>query len=277
MVRARKRFGQHFLEPAWVAKLVAAIAPQPTERFIEIGPGRGAITGPLAARADWLVAVEVDRDLAARLEGRGLRNVTVVTGDVLDIDLVAIARTFGPALWSAEASATAEAPPIRLVGNLPYNISTPILFKLLEASTSGLFKDATLMLQKEVADRLIAKPGTGDYGVLTISAMMRADAVRLLELPPGAFRPAPKVRSSVVRLDFRPPPAEVTTPELLVDIVRSVFTQRRKTISNALAPFASARGRAAREALAAAGLDPSRRPETLTLAEYARLATALGR
>jgi 16S rRNA (adenine1518-N6/adenine1519-N6)-dimethyltransferase len=158
---------------------------------------------------------------------------------------------------------------------LPYNISSPILFRLLEASRSGLFKDATLMLQNEVADRLVAKPGTGDYGVLTLSTMVRADVVRLLDLPPGAFRPAPKVRSAVVRLDFRPPPSQVTDPELLVDIVRSVFTQRRKTMANALEPMASARGKDARTILAAAGLEPTRRPETFTLMEYATLAAVL--
>ena len=284
MVRARKRFGQHFLEAAWVVKLVTAIAPEPADRFIEIGPGRGAITAPLASRVARLVAVEVDRDLAAALAARGLPNVTVVTEDVLDVDLVAIARTFGGtevppsatggAFLSAEASAKPGAPPspVRIAGNLPYNISSPILFKLLEASRSGLFQDATLMLQKEVADRLIARPGTGDYGVLTLSAKVRADVVRVLELPPGAFRPAPKVRSSVVRLDFRPPPAGLSHPELLVEIVRSVFTQRRKTMSNALAPFASARGLDLRLVLAEAALDPSRRPETFTLSDYARLA-----
>jgi 16S rRNA (adenine1518-N6/adenine1519-N6)-dimethyltransferase len=262
VVRPRKRFAQHFLEPAWVVKLVTAIAPQPTDRFIEIGPGRGAITEPLATRVAKLVVVEVDRDLAGAIEARGLPNVTVLPEDVLGVDLVDLARRV-------------EGAPVRVVGNLPYNISSPILFKLLDASTSSLFKDATLMLQKEVADRLVATPGTGDYGVLTLSAMLHADVVRLLDLPPGAFRPAPKVRSSVVRLDFRPPPPEVTNPDFVVEIVRSVFTQRRKTISNALAPLAGSRGRNAREVLAHAGLDPMRRPETFTLAEYARLAKSL--
>ncbi len=278
MVRPRKRFGQHFLESPWVTKLVAAIAPQATDRFIEIGPGRGAITAPLAARVERLIAVEVDRDLAAALEVRELPNVTVIREDVLDVDLIEIGRMFGGASASAKASAAKDVTQwrVRIAGNLPYNISSPILFKLLEASKSGLFKDATLMLQKEVADRLVANPGTGEYGVLTLSAMIRADVVRLLELPPGAFRPAPKVRSSVVRLDFRPPPSEVTNPELLVEIVRSVFTQRRKTMSNALASLASSRGVDAHDALAKAGLDPKRRPETFTLTEYARLADALG-
>ena len=257
MARARKRFGQHFLEPAWVAKLIAAIAPQPSDHFIEIGPGRGAITEPLAARVERLVAVEVDRDLAAALAARDLTNVTVVNEDVLKVDLNQL-----------------DAAPIRIAGNLPYNISSPILFKLLEASTSNRFADAHLMVQKEVADRLVARPGTGDYGVLTLSTMIRADVTRVLSLPPGAFRPAPKVHSAVVRLTFRPPPAGVDDPALLVAIVRSVFTQRRKTIANALSPFATARGAVARELLARAQIDAGARPETLTLNDYARLSRA---
>ncbi len=264
MARARRRFGQHFLERAWVDKLVAAIDAKPTDRIIEIGPGRGAITGPLAANVGRLIAVEVDRDLAASLEARRLPNVTVVTGDVLDADLVQIASQFGVAT-----------PPIRVVGNLPYNITSPILFRLLEASQSGVFADATLMLQAEVAERLVAEPGTSEYGVLTLSTMIRADVSLLLTLPPGAFRPMPRVRSAVVRLAFRPPPPEVTQPDLVVEIVRSVFTQRRKTLANALAPFASARGRDAREVLAAASIDSQRRPETLRLAEFAQIARAI--
>jgi 16S rRNA (adenine1518-N6/adenine1519-N6)-dimethyltransferase len=259
VAKARKRFAQHFLEPAWVTKLIAVIAPQPDDHFIEIGPGRGAITEPLAARVARLVVVEVDRDLAAELVGRDLPNVTVVNHDVLDVDLAGIAPV--------EAGAHS----VRIAGNLPYNISSPILFKLLEASASGLFKDAHLMLQKEVADRLVAQPGTGDYGVLTLSAKVRADVTRVLSLPPGAFRPAPKVHSAVVRLDFRPPPPDIDDPKLLVDVVRSVFTQRRKTMSNALAPFATARGLVAREVLAQAEIDPKARPETLSLSDYARL------
>lgn len=263
MAKARKRFGQHFLEPQWAAKLVAAIAPGAADWFIEIGPGRGAITGPLAARAAAVVAVEVDRGLAAELAARGLENLTVITADVLRVDLLEIAA--------------GQASPVRVVGNLPYNISSPILFRLLEASASGRFKDATLMLQKEVADRLAARPGTGEYGVLTLSAQLRADVTPLLSLPPGAFRPAPKVRSAVVRLDFRPPPPGVEHPELVVEIVRSVFTQRRKKMSNALTPLATSRGCGAREVLAAAQIDPARRPETLELQEFARLAAVFSR
>ena len=258
MVRARKRFAQHFLEPAWVQKLISVIGPQPTDRFLEIGPGRGAITVPLAAKAERLTAVELDRDLAAALSAKDLPNVRVVTADVLDVDLLGLV----------------DAPGVRIAGNLPYNISSPILFKLLGASVAGSFLDAHLMLQKEVADRLVARPGTGDYGVLTLSTMIRADVTRVLSLPPGAFRPAPKVHSAVVRLAFRPPPADVDRPELLIEIVRSVFMQRRKTMANALAPFASARGADARDWLSRAGVDATARPENLTLDDYARLSRA---
>lgn len=261
MAKARKRFGQHFLEPAWVAKLIAAIAPEPDDHFIEIGPGRGAITAPLAVRVARLVAIEVDRDLAAALAARGLANLSVVTEDVLEVDLVAIAASVATARF-------------RIAGNLPYNVSSPILFKLLDASASGRFADAHLMLQKELADRLVARPGTADYGVLTLSTMIRADVTRVLSLPPGAFRPAPRVHSAVVRLAFRLPPPDVDNPELLVRIVRSVFTQRRKTMSNALAPFAESLGVHARELLERAGLDAQARPEMLALNDYARLSRA---
>jgi 16S rRNA (adenine1518-N6/adenine1519-N6)-dimethyltransferase len=261
-MRARKRFAQHFLEPAWAAKLVAAIAPASTDRIVEIGPGRGALTMPLAGQVDRLVAVEIDRDLAAALQARALPNVEVVGGDVLTVDLTSIASRLAPG-------------PVRVVGNLPYNISSPILLRLFDASASGLFRDATVMLQREVADRLIAKPGTSDYGVLTLTMALRADVTRLLALPPGAFRPAPKVHSAVVRLSFRPPPPFVKDHLAVVELVRAVFMQRRKTLANALAPLAATRGRRSIDALNAAGIDPMRRPETLTLEESARLSDAL--
>lgn len=263
----RKRFGQHFLESAWAAKLVQAIRPQAEDRLIEIGPGRGAITAPLAARVAAVHAIEIDRDLAAVLEQRALPRVHVITGDFLALDLDAVAT----ALMTG-APPTAR---LRVVGNLPYNISTPILLALVDWSTRGLVHDATLMLQREVADRLLAVPGTGDYGVLTITTALRADVRRVLALPPGAFRPAPKVHSSVVTLTFRPPPPFVSDPALVVALARSVFTQRRKTLANALAGFATSRHRDPRHALAAADIDPTRRPETLSLADFARLADAL--
>jgi 16S rRNA (adenine1518-N6/adenine1519-N6)-dimethyltransferase len=262
--RPRKRFGQHFLEPAWVAKLVDAIDPSTDDAFIEIGPGRGAITGPLATRATRVVAVEVDRDLAAELVRRQIPNLTVVVADVLEVDLGELATR----LLGASPDR-----PVRVVGNLPYNISSPILFRLLAASAeTKAMRDATLMLQREVADRLIAVPGTGEYGVLTVLTALGADVTAVLNLPPGAFRPTPKVRSSVVRLTFRPTSVPVREPKVLVELVRSVFTQRRKTMANALSRFATSQGMEAKAALEAAGIDSMRRPETLQLIELARLA-----
>ncbi|MDP1572345.1 MAG: 16S rRNA (adenine(1518)-N(6)/adenine(1519)-N(6))-dimethyltransferase RsmA [Vicinamibacterales bacterium] len=265
-MRARKRFGQHFLEPAWVAKLVTAIDARPDEAVLEIGPGRGAITLPLASRAGRLLAIEIDRDLAAALEARALPRVTVVTGDFLDLDIPAVVETWLGAPLGPESA-------VRVVGNLPYNVSSPILFRLLElAATTGGLRDAVLMLQAEVADRLIAAVGTAEYGVLTILTGLGAETERLLALPPGAFRPAPKVRSAVVRLRFRPPPVPIADPALLVAMVRSMFTQRRKTLLNALKPFAADLGCETSEALSNAGIAPIRRPETLQLVEIARLA-----
>jgi 16S rRNA (adenine1518-N6/adenine1519-N6)-dimethyltransferase len=289
-MRTRKRFGQHFLESAWADKVVAAIAPQPGDRFVEIGPGPGALTFRLAPRVAHLTAIEVDRDIAEELRPRLPDNVDLVVADVLDVDLVG----------QAEA-------PFRVAGNLPYNISTPILFRLIAAARGSgaelkvraakalelgadepasppfdsasprsgqAIIDATLMVQREVADRLEAVPGTGDYGVLSISVQLHADVRRLLTLPPGAFRPAPKVHSAVVRLTFRPPPVAIGDERQFEAMVRSMFTQRRKTLANALAAFAGDRGHGAGDVLRAAGVDPSRRPETLTLDELARLAAA---
>lgn len=266
MVRARRRFGQHFLEPAWVGKLVEAIAAQPDDAFVEIGPGRGAITWPLAARAARLLAIEVDRDLVAHLRAREASNVTVVAADVLEADLPALVEAWQHAPLDAEH-------PVRVVGNLPYNISSPILFRLLAvASATGGLTDACLMLQREVADRLVAAPGTRTYGVLSVLTGLRADVTRILALPPGAFRPAPMVASAVVRLRFRAPRVALTDEALFTRLVRTLFTQRRKTTVNALKPFADRMGRSPAEALDAAGLDGQRRPDTLQLLELARLA-----
>jgi len=269
--RARKRFGQHFLEAAWVNKLVTAVGATKDDAILEIGPGRAAITRPLAEQAGRLLAIEVDRDLAADLDASALPNVTVVTGDFLSIDLLPILTR-----WLGDPPGPANQ--FRVVGNLPYNISSPILFTLLDlaARTRGV-RDAMLMLQKEVADRLVAKVGTGDYGVLTILTAVNADVTRVLSLPPGAFRPQPRVHSAVVRLTFRPPTVEITDPEVFVRMVRTMFTQRRKTAGNALKPFAVERGVNAAAALADAGIDPTRRPETLQLAEMAALAGAFTR
>jgi 16S rRNA (adenine1518-N6/adenine1519-N6)-dimethyltransferase len=260
--RARKRFGQHFLEPAWVARLIETLAPGSDETFLEIGPGRGAVTLPLAERAGRIVAVELDRDLAASLATRVPSNVRIVQGDFLDVDLADVIRD--------------QPPPIRVVGNLPYNVASPILFRLLENSEDGrLLRDATLMLQREVADRLLAAPGGADYGAMSIQVQLLADVERVLSLPPGAFRPPPRVHSSVVRLRFRPPLVEVGTRAVFERVVRGLFLQRRKTLANALKPVAASFGRSATQILERAELDGGRRPETLSLADVARLSQAV--
>jgi 16S rRNA (adenine1518-N6/adenine1519-N6)-dimethyltransferase len=254
-VRARKRFGQHFLEAAWVEKVVRAIDPQPDETFIEIGPGRGALTRPLAARTKQLFAYEIDRDLAAELRAEAIPNVTVVEGDVLE-------------------TLTVQSPS-RVAGNLPYNAASPIMFRLADLFAGGApIGDATLMLQREVADRLVAAPGTREYGVLSVLLQHVATIDIILKLPAGAFRPPPKVLSALVRLRFHPPMPMVSSPQTFIDIVRAVFTRRRKTLANALLAVDTAGRRSFGPALQQAGIDGRRRPETLTLAEFARLADA---
>jgi 16S rRNA (adenine1518-N6/adenine1519-N6)-dimethyltransferase len=258
-VTVRRRFGQHFLAPAWADKVVAAIDPQGDQRFLEIGPGPGVLTSRLAARAAHVSAVEIDRDLARDLRRTSPPNVSIIEGNILDFDLAGFAARGA----------------FRVAGNLPYNISSPILFKLLDASAASRnLIDATVMLQREVADRLAAVPGTKDYGVLTIFTAAQADVIRVLTLPPGAFRPPPKVNSAVVRLTFKPsvvPPALADTFERMV---KTMFTQRRKTLANALRPFADAVNVSAVSALSAAGIEPARRPETLAMPELLALAAA---
>ena len=258
---ARKRFGQHFLESAWVAKLVDALDARPDETFLEIGPGRGALTVPLAARVKRLLAVEIDRDLAADLPAK-VPDIHLVQADFLDVNL---------------ADLLVDSPkPVRVVGNLPYNVASPILFKLLHDADDGrVLKDATLMLQKEVADRLVATPGSDGYGALAIQVALLADAVRILSLPPGAFRPPPKVKSAVVRLRFRAPAVDVGDRSMFERLVRGLFLQRRKTLANALKPVADSVGRSATELIEQAQVDARNRPEALTLDDFARLARAM--
>jgi 16S rRNA (adenine1518-N6/adenine1519-N6)-dimethyltransferase len=259
--RVRKRFGQHFLAPEWADKVVEAIAPGPEDRVLEIGPGPGALTLRLAPRVGHLTAVEVDRDLARDLAALLPSNAEVVAADFLEFDPTPLLA----------------AGPLRVAGNLPYNLSSPIVFKLLQTGKAGQppFLDATLMLQREVADRLAARPGTKDYGVLTIFTTAQADVQRVLTLPPGAFRPAPKVHSAVVRLTFKPSMVPGELRDVFDPMVRSMFTQRRKTLANALRAFADSAARSATDALRTAGIDPRRRPETLTLDELVALSSAL--
>jgi 16S rRNA (adenine1518-N6/adenine1519-N6)-dimethyltransferase len=260
-LRAKKRYGQHFLEAAWADKLVAAIDPKPDDRFVEIGPGPGALTLRLAPRVARLTAIELDPGMIEMLRPRVPHNVTLVHADFLDFDL----DTLAPER------------PFRAAGNLPYNVASPILFALIAAHRrTGGIVDATLMLQREVAARLHASPGSRDYGVLSILVQLHADVRPVLALPPGAFRPMPKVHSSVVHLRFRPPAVSLPDEASFEAMVRTMFGQRRKMLLNALRPFADSRNQEAAEALAASGIDGRRRPETLQLTELARLAEFFG-
>ena len=257
---ARKRFGQHFLEPAWVVKVVKAIGPKADDDFIEIGPGRAAITEPLTAAARSVTAFEIDRELVAALRSAAAPNLTVVEGDFLESDWLLKNR---------------PAHPIRVAGNLPYNVASPIIFRLIDIYDSGIpLADATLMLQREVADRLMAKPSTKEYGVLSVLVNLSADVDRLLNIPPGAFRPSPKVQSTLVRLRFHSPYPKPANRELFVRMVQAVFTRRRKTLENALLAFEPDDRQRISSAMTRTGLDPKRRPETLELTEFVRLSDA---
>jgi 16S rRNA (adenine1518-N6/adenine1519-N6)-dimethyltransferase len=252
--RARKRFGQNFLQDERVVdRIVSAIAPARGDRLIEIGPGLGALTGPLLERVERLEAIELDRDLAASLPGRIAQpeRLVVHQADALDFDFAALAGETR----------------LRVVGNLPYNISTPLLFHLL--SQAEAIADMHFMLQREVVDRLTAEPGGKDWGRLGVMTAARAHTQRLFRVPAGAFRPAPKVESAVVRIVPRRLSAEhAARLPRLERIVRQAFGQRRKTLRNAL------RGVLDDEAMLACGVDPGRRAETLTLDEFLRMADA---
>lgn len=267
---ARKRFGQHFLEPVWAEKVVNAIAPQSDQLFLEIGPGTGAITRPLAARSRAVVACEVDRDLAAALNGHPWTNVHILTGDFLSMP----ASTITAALASVDAAAAG----VRVAGNLPYNVASPIMFRLLEFYGAGVpLADATLMLQREVADRLTAAPNSRDYGVLTVLVQHRAVVDRLLELPPGAFRPQPQVRSTVVRLRFHAPTPPADDAVVFSRMVSALFSRRRKTLGNALLAYPGMTPEDSRSLLSSLQLDAIRRPETMYIDELVALGNAVSR
>jgi 16S rRNA (adenine1518-N6/adenine1519-N6)-dimethyltransferase len=253
VIRARKRFGQHFLhDPAVIARILAALDIQAGDAVVEIGPGHGALTGQLLRTAGRLDAIEIDRDLAAGLRERlsGEPGFVLHERDALSMDWRSLALERGARL--------------RVVGNLPYNISTPLLFGLLECAE--VIADMHFMLQKEVVDRILAAPGTPEYGRLTVMLAPRVQAQRLLDVGAGAFRPAPRVVSSVVRLRILESPWPI--PPLYARVVAAAFGQRRKTLRNALRGYLSA---AQIEAL---GLDPGVRAEQLPPLEFARLASA---
>jgi 16S rRNA (adenine1518-N6/adenine1519-N6)-dimethyltransferase len=238
------------------------VAPSADDTFLEIGPGRGALTTWLAERAGRVIAVELDRDLFTLLAPKLPPNVRLVQGDFLEVDLGALIE--------------GERIPIRVVGNLPYNVASPILFRLLNVAEDGrLLKDATLMLQREVADRLLAQPGSADYGAMSLQVQLLADVERVLSLPPGAFRPPPTVHSALVQLRFRPPRVDIGSRAVFERVVRGLFLQRRKTLANALKPVASSLGQSPIDLLRRAGLEGGRRPETLSLEDVARLSQAV--
>jgi 16S rRNA (adenine1518-N6/adenine1519-N6)-dimethyltransferase len=262
-VKPRRRFGQHFLDASWSSRVLETAAFAATDQVIEIGPGRGALTVPLARMVAGLTAVELDRDLVPLLRGRLPEHVRIIQGDFLDVPAEALFEGGSPQLW-------------RVIGNLPYNVSSPILFRLLDmARSTGRLRDATLMLQREVAERVASPPGTRQYGALSILVQLDADVEPLLTLPPGAFRPAPEVWSAVIRLHFRAPKVPVGDRRRFESMVRSLFSQRRKMLVNSLQTAASSRGKQAAEVLRQAAIDPTRRPETLHLEELARLADIL--
>jgi 16S rRNA (adenine1518-N6/adenine1519-N6)-dimethyltransferase len=262
-VNARRRFGQHFLDASWASRVLEAAAFAPSDHVIEIGPGRGALTIPLSRAVAALTAVELDRDLVPPLRRRLPAHARVIQADFLEVPPAQLFESDAAAVW-------------RVVGNLPYNVSSPILFHLLDlAKSTGRVRDATLMLQREVADRIASPPGSRQYGALSILVQLDADVEPLLTLPAGAFRPAPEVWSRVIRLHFRPPKVAVADRRQFESLVRALFSQRRKMLSNSLRAVASSRGAEADALLREAGLDPTRRPETLHLEELARLAGIL--
>ena len=260
---SRPRFAQHFLEPAWVDRLVGIIAPSLDDTFLEIGAGRGALTLALARSGARVVAVEIDHLLVERLRRDVPSNVRVVTADFLTLDLDRI-----------EELSTG---PLRAVGNLPYGVSSPILLRLLRLSDHGArIRDAVLMFQREVADRVTAEPGTRHWGPLAVAVRLRAQPRKALAIPAGAFRPMPKVQSAVVTLRFCPSPVTVRDPLLLDRLVRSIFSQRRKTAVNALRPLVSQMSDcSADEVFERAGVAPHVRPGELELAELAELSEVL--
>ncbi|GAB2504352.1 16S rRNA (adenine(1518)-N(6)/adenine(1519)-N(6)) -dimethyltransferase RsmA [Pseudoxanthomonas sangjuensis] len=254
---AKKQLGQHFLhERGFIEKIVLAVNPQPGDRLVEIGPGQGAITFPLLDRHGELTVIEFDRDLifplteAARAHG----TLEVIHRDVLEVDFTRLAS---------------DGRKLRLVGNLPYNLSSPILFHALEHAAAIV--DMHFMLQKEVVDRMAAEPGSKVYGRLSVMLQAHCRVVPLLTVPPGAFRPPPKVDSAVVRL--LPKPASeigVRDPKRFEEVVRAAFGQRRKTLRNALSGTCTA------EQIEAAGLRPDARAEQIEVEGFVKLANLPG-
>lgn len=251
----RKRFGQHFLVDDYIVdQIIELIRPQRDEYILEIGPGGGVLTEPLIASGAQLSVVEIDRDLAAALElkHRQTSSLTIHTQDILTLDL---------------ALATRAADSWKAVGNLPYNISTALILRLLEFA--GKFHEMTFMVQREVAERIAAEPGTRSFGRLSVMAQRRATIKLRLDVPPESFMPPPKVDSAVVQLVPLTLPPEPQFEQTFADLVRLAFAQRRKTISNAL------RGHFDKRIFLGCHVDPSQRAESLSVADFERLARAV--
>lgn len=251
---AKKQLGQHFLaDRYYIDKIVMAVNPGDGDRLVEIGPGQGAITLPLLRVHPKMTVIEFDRDLIAPLTAAAepLGELTIVNRDVLRVDFTELA----------------DGQPIRLVGNLPYNISSPILFHALEHA--AVISDMHFMLQKEVVDRMAAGPGSKVFGRLSVMLQAYCEVTSLFVVPPGAFRPPPKVDSAVVRLIPRDPATiNIKDHKRFADVVRAAFGQRRKTLRNALNNVVSA------EQFVAAGVRPDARAEQLDVAEFIALANA---
>ena len=246
--QARKRFGQHFLtDQGVIADIVDAIDPQPGQHMVEIGPGLAAMTQPLVERLGHLQVIELDRDLAARL--RQHKQLTVHEADVLKVDITALAIDLGTSS-------------MRVVGNLPYNISTPILFHLLDHV--AVIQDQHFMLQKEVVERMVAAPSTAAYGRLSVMLQWRYATAMVLEVGPMAFEPPPRVDSAVVRMCPHPQPEQLPLA-LLSELVQVAFSQRRKLLRHTLGKWLQERG-------VGSDFDVQRRAEEVTVADYVRLA-----
>ena len=257
--RPKKSFGQHFLhDRRYIDRIVSAIRPRPEDFVVEIGPGEGALTLPLLAAAGKLTAIELDTDLIPGLQARAASagELHIVHADVLKVDFSAMAHSHGVSR-------------LRIAGNLPYYISSPILFHCLEHAAA--IEDMHFMLQKEVVDRMAAAPGSKVYGRLSVMLQLACAVEPLFEVPPEAFRPPPKVDSAVVRL--LPLPLEQrhdARPEDVYAVVKAAFGQRRKTLSNALGQLLDA------DAIRRADVDPRARAETLSPADFVRLAKVYG-
>jgi len=267
----RKRFGQHFLHDQGILRrIVEAIAPQPGDRLVEIGPGEGALTLPLLRAARHMTAIELDRDLIVSLGERAaaVGDLTIIGADVLTVDFTALAggdARIGPSRPSMASGTLAL---LRIVGNLPYNISTPILFHCLDHAAA--IRDMHFMLQKEVVERMAAPPGSKTYGRLSVMLQLRCTVEPLFKVPPGAFRPPPKVDSAIVRLTPLPAHALPEADARLIDrVVRAAFGQRRKTLGNALREVATI------AQIEAAGIDPRVRAEQLAPAAFVALARSI--